>query len=225
MLVQLRQRPLYFILLLILLISGFFLCACLSKPGCFQLLNHIHTYFLDLLFINLTLAGNGWVSVALVIVFLLVKKRKEALTLLIAFISSGLFVQLLKHLYNSPRPHLYFNQLMLSYNHFVKGVTLDNNNSFPSGHTASAFAMATVLALIFPHKSASLLAVILAPLIGYSRIYLAEHFLSDVLAGALTGIVFAMLSYYIIWQTDSRRVMESLAKMKRSFAWRKFKES
>lgn len=214
MLAQLRLRPLYFIPLFILVVSGVILCICLSKPGCFELLNTIHNSFLDLIFINLTFAGDGLISVAIVILFFLLKKRREALTLLTAYASSGLFVQLLKHLYNQPRPNLYLSRLGVHYNHFVEGVTLYNNNSFPSGHTASAFAMATVFALLFNRKSISLLAVLLAALAGYSRIYLAEHFLTDVIAGALTGILFGMLSYYFIWQRDLTKFLQASHKLK-----------
>lgn len=217
MLAQLRLRPSYFITLFVLLAFCFFLYTCFSKPYCFELLNSIHNHWLDLFFINFTSAGNGWISVAAVILFIVLKKRKEALTLLIAYITSGLFVQLLKHLFNLPRPHLYFRQLGIHYNHFVDGVTLYNNNSFPSGHTASAFAMATVFALLYKQKSIGLAALFLAALVGYSRIYLAEHFLSDVLAGALTGILFGMLSYYFIWQHDLRNVYKALHKLKHNF--------
>ena len=217
MLAQLRLRPTYFISLFVLLIFCFLLCIYFSKLYCFELLNSFHNYWLDLFFINFTIAGSGFISVAAAVLLFLLKKRKQALTLLVAYITSGLFAQLLKNLFNQPRPNLYFNQLHIHYNHFVDGVTLYNNNSFPSGHTASAFAMATVFALFYRQKSISLLAVFLAALAGYSRIYLAEHFLSDVLAGALTGVLFGMLSYYFIWQSDRRNFNESIHKIKRNF--------
>jgi undecaprenyl-diphosphatase len=57
--------------------------------------------------------------------------------------------------------------------------------SFPSGHTMNAFAIATVLALLFPALSPGL--VLLAASIGASRVVLGLHFASDVWAGAALG--------------------------------------
>lgn len=169
---------------------------------------------MDLFFINYTIAGDGLISLGAAIFLVILKKRKEALTLLIAYISSGLFAQLLKNLFSQPRPNLYFKQSVIHYNHFVNGVTLYNTNSFPSGHTTSAFAMATVIALFVNNKGINLLALFLAALVGYSRVYLAQHFLSDVLAGAFTGILFGMLSYYFLWQRDVINPFKALHRLK-----------
>lgn len=67
------------------------------------------------------------------------------------------------------------------------------NFSFPSSHTVVAFAGATILAQHAWHgnRPASLLFYLIAFLIGYSRIYLGCHFVLDVLAGAVVGIVVA----------------------------------
>lgn len=59
--------------------------------------------------------------------------------------------------------------------------------SFPSGHTASSFAAAS--ALYFGKKKLWIPAAILAGLIGFSRLYLYVHYPTDVLAGALIGIM------------------------------------
>ena len=59
--------------------------------------------------------------------------------------------------------------------------------SFPSGHTASSFAAAS--ALYFGRKKLWIPAAVLAGLIGFSRLYLYVHYPTDVLAGALIGIM------------------------------------
>lgn len=69
---------------------------------------------------------------------------------------------------------------------------LKNNNyvnSFPSGHTSSAFTTSLLLAFIVRRKWAPYAFTAIAFLVGYSRVYLAQHFVIDVLAGIIVGIV------------------------------------
>lgn len=62
------------------------------------------------------------------------------------------------------------------------------DHSFPSGHASSSFAVTAVAVLMCPWYIA-LPAVIVACLIGFSRIYLQVHYLSDVIAGAVFGFM------------------------------------
>lgn len=66
--------------------------------------------------------------------------------------------------------------------------------SFPSGHTMCSFAPAIVLC--YMNKRIGICAVILSILIGFSRLYLYVHYPSDVLSGAVIGILLGMLSIY-----------------------------
>jgi undecaprenyl-diphosphatase len=59
--------------------------------------------------------------------------------------------------------------------------------SFPSGHAVTGFALAYVLSRAYP--KASPLFYLLAIMIALSRVYLATHFLSDVVAGAAVGLL------------------------------------
>jgi membrane-associated phospholipid phosphatase len=65
-------------------------------------------------------------------------------------------------------------------------VQMPRSSSFPSGHTASAFAFATGAANVQPVLSAPLRA--LAALVGYSRVHTGVHYPADVLAGAFLGV-------------------------------------
>lgn len=64
--------------------------------------------------------------------------------------------------------------------------------SFPSGHTASSFAVAIILYQELPKKYGCI-AIVLAILIAFSRLYLGVHYPSDVIAGAISGSCIGML--------------------------------
>lgn len=68
--------------------------------------------------------------------------------------------------------------------------------SFPSGHTAGAFVMATLLAHFYP--GVSILSYFTASVIGFSRIYNGVHYPSDVMVGSLLGVLSAKLGLYVI---------------------------
>ena len=62
---------------------------------------------------------------------------------------------------------------------------IPDNPSFPSGHSATAFAAATAVAIVSPRLRVPALAI--AAAVGLSRVYLRVHFPLDVVAGALVG--------------------------------------
>lgn len=75
-------------------------------------------------------------------------------------------------------------------------VQMPRSSSFPSGHSASAFAFATGAAKAQPMLSVPLL--VIATLVGYSRVHTGVHYPADVLAGAFIGIGAAELTDYLL---------------------------
>ena len=185
----------YFLgILLFLVVSTLFLIA-FGKTVAFLSLNSYHPFWLNVFFINYTFIGDGIFALCLIaVLYFYFKQKKLATSLIYAFISSGLVVQIIKNLIHSPRPKLFFESGQ--YLFFIDGVTHSGKNSFPSGHTATAFAIATVLVVLMKNKNWQIPILFAAILVGYSRIYLAQHFLIDVILGAFVGCATGVLSVY-----------------------------
>jgi len=79
---------------------------------------------------------------------------------------------------------------------FTAHITPSDKFSLPSGHTAAAFLMATIISSFYPMFS--VLAFAWASLVGLSRILLGVHFPSDVVIGAILGISIASISMFIL---------------------------
>ena len=195
-----RSSRWYFWALALLFITGFLLLAIDGKGGSFILLNSYHTNWLNTFFINYTNVGDGIFALCISVILFFYKRKKQALALLLSFLISGLLVQIIKNLVSSPRPRLFFTSGQ--YTQFIEGVTLSNNSSFPSGHTASAFAVATVLVLTMQNKTWQLPILFAATLVGYSRMYLAQHFLTDVVMGAFLGVISSIYAVYLVCHSN-----------------------
>ena len=81
--------------------------------------------------------------------------------------------------------------------HFVPNIDVHSHYSFPSGHTATIFCIALFLSLVIRRKMVAVALLLLALTVSYSRIYLLQHFLMDVAAGSLIGIVVVLLFWKI----------------------------
>ena len=114
----------------------------------------------------------------------------------------GLGIQAAKHILDVMRPAAVLAPEFIN----IVGPTL-KSRAFPSGHTAAAFAIAALLCNQFKHVQSQTTIVILASVIGLSRIMVGAHWPSDVLVGALAGWHLGNLSYFIArrisWGYDS----------------------
>lgn len=102
---------------------------------------------------------------------------------------SHLLVQVLKRTVARPRP-CDANGVPLAL------VALPDPFSFPSGHAAAAFSTVTPLALAWPSLAPALLAV--AVYVGWSRVALRVHYLSDVIAGMMLGLGGALAAQVLL---------------------------
>lgn len=196
----LYERRQYLIAFTLFLLVTFTYWSFYSKADCFILLNGRHAAWLESFFAWFTLLGDG-VLVAGLCVWLLARRRYlQVVHLLAAYIVSGLVAQLIKHATHMPRPRVFFQPEQ--YDQFIEGITGGGWSSFPSGHTTTAFAVATVLAFYTSNKWLQGVYLLLAIAVGYSRIYLGQHFLEDVQAGSIIGVFVAACVFG--WVPESR---------------------
>lgn len=163
-----------------------------SKGDSFILLRGDLSPFKNFIFRYGTWLGDGVVAVALMLGFAIFKRWHAASQIAGSYLLSGIVAQSFKNFVESPRPARFFETLYQQIE-AVDGVDLYMGyTSFPSGHTTTAFAIAVSLLLISPWwRRYWWLAFLLAVFVGYSRVYLGQHFPVDVYFGALIGIASA----------------------------------
>ena len=191
------SKPVQWLTALYLLVLGLYLVF--SDHGDFVLwLNGHHHAFLDLFFKYWTYLGDG-VLLGLIALYWLLTNYYRFNLFMVAVIFQTVFVHLFKQgiMAGEPRPKTFFaDQLELL--HFVDGVVVRGFNAFPSGHTASAFTAAFFMILITKSKLGQVGYLIAAILVGFSRVYLLQHFGRDVFFGSLFGILSVLLAWTIM---------------------------
>ncbi|MBI3235996.1 MAG: phosphatase PAP2 family protein [Bacteroidetes bacterium] len=116
-------------------------------------------------------------------------KKSKALIIGFSLLSASAITTTLKYSIDRTRP-------FVTYPDIVKRST-GGSPSFPSGHTSSAFALATSVSLQYPKWYIVAPAYIWASSVGYSRMYQGVHYPSDVLVGAIIGSGTSWLCYYL----------------------------
>ena len=153
---------------------------------------------LDALMPAVTALGNAgifWILLA-AILLLIPKYRKTGLPMAVALLM-GLVVCniVMKPLFGRIRPYDY------QWIHHGQVIQLlippASDFSFPSGHTIASFEAATVL--LISNRKWGIPAMILAALIGFSRLYLYVHYPTDVLCSVLLGMGIGWLGCRLVW--------------------------
>jgi membrane-associated phospholipid phosphatase len=190
-----KAAPEFFILYIIFLIISITLLSIYGKAAVEIWCNSHNSPFLDRFFAVFTNVGDGLFA-AILSIFLLFCKTGYGIMLAVTNIFAGLFAQILKRLvfYDVVRPKVYFSGIYDL--HFVDGVKVLSAHSMPSGHTATAFAVFLCLAIFVKNSFVRVLFFFMAVLVGYSRIYLSQHFLTDVTVGSIVGVMVVMVYYH-----------------------------
>jgi membrane-associated phospholipid phosphatase len=186
------------VLALLLSVMLLFFSYSMGKENLFLLLNTDAKSVADTFFAAFTFGGDGliWLPVLLITLFIL--KRKDAVVLLTAsFIFSTIFTQGIKNFVfpDEPRPVKAITDNSLI--HIVGGVDVHSIGSFPSGHTASAFCIYLLFSLLLKSNWWLAIGFMYAALVGYSRVYLAQHFPLDVAAGIIVAVISVWLAVQV----------------------------
>ena len=207
-----RLLSVYGIAYFLLLMFVFGLLLVYPKLELHLLLNSRHTDFLDTFFKYYSVLAE-WPLYLLALLPVIWRRKDLTLFYLLCELSAGAVVQLLKHLFSAPRPIVAFENYPDLLLPLVEGVHLHHSNSFPSGHTSTFFVFATCCAIFMAchyrqrvcqdnrrrralFHLALLTLLALAALGGYSRIYLSQHFLSDVCVGSIVGVAVPCLLFH-----------------------------
>lgn len=166
----------------------------------------LRTPILNSIFIFFTKLGDaGFLFILLGILFLLIKKfRKIGFLILLAELINLVIVSVLKDVIQRPRP---FNTLAN-----LHPLVSAGSYSFPSGHASSAFVCAVIIAYYF--KKLAIPAYLIAILIAFSRVYVGVHYPSDIIVGALIGILCAYLCILFYNKILQKKFIHILKKFK-----------
>jgi len=179
-------------------ISALVILSVIDKGEWVIFLNQNRTTSLDYFFAYWTHLGDGIFAGLLVIAMLFVKYRYAivaGITVLFVALVSAVFKFLIYT--NSPRPKKYLSGIYEL--DLIDWVNVHSNHSFPSGHTTLAFSIAVFLTMISKQKIWGLVFFTYALLVGISRNYLSQHFLEDITAGSMVGLVLG-LSIWMIFR-------------------------
>lgn len=156
---------------------------------------HHRTAWLDVVFEGLSVAGTlgiVWLAIALALAALW--RRPQIFFLTAAGDAAAQLASLaIKLAVDRKRPALVYPEP-------EPLVSVPTDNAFPSGHAASSFACATLLALAAPRLAAPLF--LLAAGIAVSRVYVGVHYPLDILGGAVLGVAVATA---LRWLAAARR--------------------
>lgn len=197
-----EARKLFFITWLNFVLTIAITLLSLSKIESHMAINQWTSDSLDLIFYLGTYLGDGITVAILGLVFLSIQIRKGIFFILSGALS-GMIAQLLKRnvFHDHYRPYKYFElnapELKLR---LLEYVDIHSNFSFPSGHTTAIFAMMMASALILKNKAMDFVLAIIAVFVAFTRVYISQHFLEDILAGSFVGIFVTITLYLFIYQ-------------------------
>ena len=208
---EISKAGAFIITSLVLIIVGGIILAMNDKVAIHKEINSHHNTFFDSFFQYWTYVGDGVVIPIVMILIGVLSIKKYGVSILIAGLSTLILVgglsQVFKRLLfgDALRPYKLIGHDQLYY---VPGLKVHSFNSFPSGHTTAGFAFFAIIACVYFSKNRlmQVTLALLAGLVGYSRMYLSQHFLEDVVAGAGLGLFCFVVVFFIKGMVSKKAV-------------------
>lgn len=163
-------------------------------------LQNIRTDILNVLLQGITMLGEEVVMVLVIAILYFCIDKKFAQKLFFVTVSSAGINGIIKNLVRFPRP-------------FATGKILcvredtATGYSFPSGHTQTFASMSTTIAKKLKKPLVTFLVGILIVLVAFSRMYLGAHYPSDVVVGAVLGVVLALIGTSLFDKVENKKVL------------------
>ena len=162
-------------------------------------IQELHSPMMDKIMVFITELGDGgWFWIGIGIVCLVIKKHRRMglqvlLSMLCTFIIGNL---ILKNLFARQRPCAIDPSIALL-------IPYPSEFSFPSGHSMNG--MTAAMALFLNNKKIGIPALVIAVLIGFSRMYHFVHFPTDIIGGFCVGFTVAIIVNYIFDKVQEKR--------------------
>ena len=174
-----------------------------GKEDSFLVINNYNSPAFDHVFAYWTYLGDGLIWVPLFL-YVLIFKREFFIAILASLIICTFLTHFLKRIVfpEEMRPLLELGKENIR---IIDGITVHSKNSFPSGHTSTAFTLALLMAFIVKGNFWVYFFFFFFFFVGYSRIYLAQHFVTDVFAGMVIGIISSYLSLLVYEKWKKRK--------------------
>jgi membrane-associated phospholipid phosphatase len=141
--------------------------------------------------------GDGFMAPVFIACIFAVNVRAGVYTTTTLLLASAMSTILKYYFFDdAQRPHFVFQNFDIHQLNLVEGVQMNINNSFPSGHATQGFSIFMSLGFFVRRHWYKVLAVMIAAIGAFSRVYLSQHWLIDIVAGSLIGTFWSMVMYY-----------------------------
>lgn len=199
-----KQFRIAVIFSLSIVLAVFVFLLVYGKQDSFIIINGYHNSSLDLFFQYVTYFGHGLIYIPIVL-YCSVYNRKYLVPIAAGVIICFLLTHFFKRVVFPDELRPISLEVEKRVIHKIEGILVYREYSFPSGHTSTAFSMALLLVVIMKRRIWCFVLPLIAFLVGYSRVYLSQHFVTDVCAGMAIGIITAYLSL-LVYKSYLKRV-------------------
>lgn len=194
-----KQRWNYLLLVLNAILLFGIIIFWMGNLPLYKSISGWHSREADVFFRYATHGGDGLFVLVVAGGLAMARRFRTTLAVVVSYLCTGAVAQLVKAAVASPRPRAVLEAAGEKLR-AIEGIEAHLHHSFPSGHTTTAFALAVCLIMMSRPGVHHILFVMFAAIVGYSRIYLSQHFPLDVWAGMIIGSVLSLLVCLYIWQ-------------------------